>query len=83
VTLIAVVYKGGCVGLFKIDFQYLLITALVSIVATIAIVFFMNNVQPGLIVVNNGAILFIYIGVFSANLIIEAARKRLERNRKM
>lgn len=70
-------------GLFKIDFGYLVITAVVSLVATIAIVFFLNNVQPGLIHVNNGAVLFVYIGVFTANLIIEAARKRLKRNRKM
>lgn len=70
-------------GLFKIDFGYLVITAVVSLVATAAIVFFLNNVQPGLIHINNGSVVFVYIGVFSANLIIEAARRRMERNRKM
>ena len=70
-------------GLFKIDAQFLIITAFVSLVATVAIVFMVNLMQPGLIVVKGGAGLFIYIGVFTANLIIEAARQRSNRNRKM
>jgi len=67
-------------GLFKFDFQYLIISALVSLLVTAVIVFFMKIVQPELIVSKGGTILFIYIGVFTANLIIEAARQRLEKN---
>jgi hypothetical protein len=70
-------------GLFKIDFQLVVITAIVSLVATVAIVFMINIMQPGLIVLKGGTALFIYIGVFTANLIIEAARQRSARNRKM
>jgi hypothetical protein len=70
-------------GLFKIDAQFLIITAFVSLAATVAIVFMVNLMQPGLIVVKGGTGLFIYIGVFTANLIIEAARQRSNRNRKM
>jgi hypothetical protein len=52
-------------------------------VATTAIVFLVNNMQPGMITVKGGTAIFIYIGVFTANLIIEAARQRSVRNRKM
>jgi hypothetical protein len=63
-------------GLFKLDTQLLVITAVVSLAATGAIVFMINIVQPGLNVFKGGIALFIYIGVFTANLIIEAARQR-------
>jgi F0F1-type ATP synthase assembly protein I len=69
-------------GLFKLDFEYLLITAVISLIATLAIVFLINMVQPGLSVVRGGTGLFIYIGVFTANLFIEAARQRSERRRR-
>ncbi len=65
--------------MFKIDVQYLIIVAVVSLVATIAIVFVVNLVQPGLIVSKGGTALFIYIGVFTANLIVEAAHNRLKK----
>jgi predicted tellurium resistance membrane protein TerC len=68
--------------LFNIDAQYLIISALISLLVTIAIVFLVNSMQPGLIVLKGGTSLFIYIGVFTANLIIEASRQRSERNRK-
>ncbi|HVN71799.1 MAG TPA: hypothetical protein VMU10_07255 [Desulfomonilia bacterium] len=68
-------------GLFRIDTQLLIIIAVVSLVATVAIVFMVNTLQPGLIVLRSGTALFIYIGVFTANLIIEAARQRAEKKR--
>jgi predicted tellurium resistance membrane protein TerC len=68
--------------LFNIDAQYLIISALISLLVTVAIVFLVNSMQPGLIVLKGGTSLFIYIGVFTANLIIEASRQRSERNRK-
>jgi len=68
--------KKDPMGLFKIDAQYLVITAVVSLAATAAIVFLVNRMQPGLITVTLGTSLFIYIGVFTANLIIEAFRQR-------
>jgi len=68
-------------SLFKIDAQLLIIIAVVSLVATTAIIFMVNTLQPGLIVLKGGTALFIYIGVFTANLIIEAARQRTERKR--
>ena len=70
-------------GLFKIDPQLVVITAVVSLIATVAILIVINFMQPGLIVLRGGTALFIYIGVFTANLIIEAARQRSDRNRKM
>jgi predicted tellurium resistance membrane protein TerC len=70
-------------GLFKLDAQLLIITAVVSLLATVAIVLMINMVQPGLNVFKGGIALFIYIGVFTANLIIEAARQRSEKNSKM
>jgi predicted tellurium resistance membrane protein TerC len=68
--------------LFNIDAQYLIISALISLLVTVAIVFLVNSMQPELIVLKGGTSLFIYIGVFTANLIIEASRQRSERNRK-
>ena len=67
--------------LFKLDTQLLIITAVVSLVATVAIVVMINMVQPGLNVFKGGVALFVYIGVFTANLIIEAARQRSDKNR--
>lgn len=67
--------------MFKSDAQLLLVTALVSFVATVAIVFMIHTVQPGLNVFKGGTALFIYIGVFTANLIIEAARQRSDKSR--
>jgi hypothetical protein len=69
------------VGLFKLDAQLLIITAAVSFVATVDIVFMINMVQPGLNVFKGGIALFVYIGVFTANLIIEAARQRSDKNK--
>lgn len=69
-------------GLFKFDFEYILITAIISLVATLAIVFMINRIQPGLSVISGGTGLFIYIGVFTANLFIEAARQRSEKRRR-
>jgi hypothetical protein len=40
-----------------------------------------NLIQPGLSVIRGGTGLFIYIGVFTANLFIEAARQRSEKRR--
>ncbi|HPJ08739.1 MAG TPA: hypothetical protein PLP82_02760 [Deltaproteobacteria bacterium] len=68
-------------GLFRIDAEYLVITAVVSLVATIAIVFMVNLVQPGLITSKLGTGLFVYIGVFAANLMIESLRSRPGRDR--
>lgn len=70
-------------GQFKIDGEYLIITALVSLVATVAIIFMVNLVQPGLIVSWVGTGLFVYIGVFAANLLIESIRDRFDRTRRM
>ncbi|HON95954.1 MAG TPA: hypothetical protein PL013_09170 [Deltaproteobacteria bacterium] len=63
-------------GLFRIDAEYLVITAVVSLVAAVAIVFMINLVQPGLITSKLGTGLFVYIGVFAANLMIESLRNR-------
>ncbi len=68
-------------GLFKFDAQLLMVTAVVSLIATVAIVFMINMVQPGLNVFKGGIALFVYIGVFTANLIIETARQRSDKNR--
>jgi hypothetical protein len=67
--------------LFNLDTQLIIITAVVSLVATVAIVVMINMVQPGLNVFKGGVALFVYIGVFTANLIIEAARQRSDKNR--
>lgn len=63
------------------DIPYLIIAALVSFLVTIAIIGAIHIVQPDIVVMKGGAVLFIYIGVFSANLIIEAGRQRIEKNR--
>ncbi|MCU0577215.1 MAG: hypothetical protein MUD15_10380 [Desulfobacterota bacterium] len=66
---------------FKIDAEYLVITAVVSLVATVAIVVMVNLMQPGLITSTFGTGLFVFIGVFAANLMIESLRTRSGRNR--
>ena len=66
----------------KIDSQFIVITAVVSLIATLAIVFALRIVHPGMIISYGGTCLFIYIGVFTANLIIEAARRRIGRKRR-
>jgi predicted tellurium resistance membrane protein TerC len=76
-------FPRDLMGLFKLDAQLFIITAVVSLVATVAIVLMINMVQPGLNVFKGGIALFVYIGVFTANLIIEAARQRSDKNRKM
>ena len=63
------------------DAVHLIITAVVSFFVTIAIVYMMDMVRPGLITSKAGTSVFIYIGVFSANLIIEACHRRVDRNR--
>jgi len=63
-------------GQLKFDVSYLILIALVSLVATVAIIFFVNFMQPGLIVSTGGTAVFVYIGVFTANLIIEAVHAR-------
>jgi len=68
-------------GLLKFDTSFLFISAFVSLIATIAIVFMVDCLQPGLMESKAGTSLFVYIGVFTANLIIEAGRRRLEKNR--
>ncbi len=68
-------------GLFGFDITFLSISAFVSLVATIGIVFMVDCVQPGLMSSRAGTSVFVFIGVFTANLIIEAGRRRLERNR--
>ena len=68
-------------GLSRIDVEYLAITAVVSLVATIAIVFMVNLVQPGIITSKLGTGLFVYIGVFAANLMIESLRSRSGKGR--
>lgn len=65
---------------FTIDLTYLIISAVVSGVVSIAIAIMVNTMQPGLI--KGGTILFIFIGVFSANLIIEVGRQRLDKHRR-
>jgi hypothetical protein len=65
----------------RIDALSILITAVVSFFVTIAIVYLMDFVRPGLITSKAGTSVFIYIGVFSANLIIEACHQRLEKRR--
>jgi hypothetical protein len=67
----------------RVDVLYLLITAVVSFFVTIAIVYMMDMIRPGLIHSKAGTSVFIYIGVFSANLIIDALHRRVERNRGM
>lgn len=65
---------------FTIDLTYLIISAVVSGVVSIAIAIMVNSMEPGLI--KGGTVLFIFIGVFSANLIIEVSRQRLDKHRR-
>jgi hypothetical protein len=67
----------------RIDFLYLLITAVVSFFVTVAIVYMMDIIRPGLIQSKAGTSVFVYIGVFSANLIIDALHRRLEKKSTM
>lgn len=64
-----------------IDFPYLVITALVSLLMTVLIVFMMDAIRPGLITSRAGTGVFIYIGVFAASLIMEVCRRLLEKRR--
>lgn len=73
--------KENSMARFRIDAPYLIITAVVSFFVTIAIVYMMDIIRPGLIISKGGTSVFIYIGVFSANLIIEACMQRVEKNR--
>lgn len=59
----------------------LIITAVVSFFVTIAIVYMMDIIRPGLITSKAGTSVFVYIGVFTGNLIIDACRRRMERRR--
>ncbi len=68
-------------GSSSFDAVNLIITAVVSFVVTIAIVSMMDVVRPGLITSKAGTSVFIFIGVFSANLIIEACHRRVEKDR--
>ena len=68
-------------GLFRIDTEYLVITAIVSLVASVAIVVMVNLMQPGLITSKVGTGLFVFIGVFAANLLIESLRSRPARDK--
>jgi hypothetical protein len=64
-----------------LDALSILVTAVVSFFVTIAIVYLMDFVRPGLITSKAGTSVFVYIGVFSANLIIESLHDRLEKRR--
>ncbi len=66
-------------GTMKIDLLYLVITAIVALGVTAAIVFLMQLMQPGFSVATLGNAVFIYIGVFAAILIMEVIHQRLER----
>lgn len=77
---VIIVSTDGYMGLFKFDVGFLLITAVVSLVATVAIIVFVNLMQPGLIVSTGGTAVFVYIGVFTANLIIEALHRRTRKD---
>jgi hypothetical protein len=73
--------QGRNMRLFGFDLSFLFISAFVSFVATVGIVFMVDFMQPGLIESRAGTSVFVYIGVFTANLIIEAGRRRFEKNR--
>jgi hypothetical protein len=72
---------GGKMGLSRIDASFLFISAFVSFIATVAIVLMVDWIQPGLMESRAGTSVFVFIGVFSANLLIEAWRRRIERSR--
>ncbi|HQP29838.1 MAG TPA: hypothetical protein PLB81_00810 [Deltaproteobacteria bacterium] len=61
---------------WKIDAEHITISTIVSLLATVAIVFMVKTLQPELIDFKPGTAVFIFIGVFTANLIIEAGRQR-------
>lgn len=67
---------------WKIDAEYLIISAVVSLLVTVAIVFMVKTLQPELIDLKPGTTLFIFIGVFTANLLIEAWRQRFDKGHK-
>jgi len=64
---------------WKIEAEYLMISAVVSLLVTMAIVFMVKTLQPELIDLKPGTAVFIFIGVFTANLIIEARRQRSDK----
>ena len=64
---------------WKIEAEYLMISAVVSLLVTMAIVFMVKTLQPELIDLKPGTVVFIFIGVFTANLIIEARRQRSDK----
>mgnify|MGYP001089916134 CR=1 FL=1 len=72
--------KAAAMESSNYDPLHLMITAVVSLVVTIAIVFMMDTISPGLIISKGGTSVFIFIGVFSANLIIEACHRRIDKN---
>lgn len=65
---------------FNIDLQGIVITAIVSLVMTITIVFLVMIMQPGLIVSMTGTGLFIYIGVFAAIRIMDTIFQPSKKN---
>ncbi|HEY9159662.1 MAG TPA: hypothetical protein VIS94_01060 [Desulfomonilia bacterium] len=65
--------------MMKIDWQYLSISMVVSIIISAMIAFVIRKVQPDLNI-SAGTWVFIFIGVFAANLIIEAGRQRLHKD---
>jgi hypothetical protein len=65
--------------LWKIDAEYVMISLAVSLMVTVAIVYMVKTLQPELIDLKPGTAVFIFIGVFTANLIIEAGRRRHDR----
>lgn len=64
---------------WKIDVEYIVISAVVSLLVTVAIVFMVKTLQPELIDIKPGTAIFIFIGVFTANFLIEARRKRSDK----
>ena len=67
--------------MIKIDWQYMSISMIVSIIVSVMIAFIIRKVQPDLNI-SAGTWVFIFIGVFAANLIIEAGRQRLHKDGK-
>jgi len=67
---------------WKIDVEYFIISAVVSLLPTVAIIFMVKTMQPALIDIDAGTAVFIYIGVFTANFLIEARRKRFDNDHK-
>jgi hypothetical protein len=69
------------IKMIKIDWQYLSISMIVSIIVSVMVAFMIRKVQPDLNI-SAGTWVFIFIGVFAANLIIEAGRQRLNKDGK-